>query len=191
MPTYVVLLRAVNVGGYGKLSMAEFRRLLEDLGFRNIETYIQSGNAVFDAAGPAAKVQAAVTAALQKLMGAKVDGVVRTHDDLLRVISQNPFAREAGEDGSRVAVSFLAAQAGAGAAAAFQAIVEKYPERRDRFHVAGEHIYFHFPQGAGETKVTGKALERAIGTPGTGRNWNTVLKLCAMSERPAGHKRNT
>ena len=57
--------------------------------------------------------------------------------------------------------------------------------------MAGEHIYFHFPDGAGETKFTGKALERAIGVPGTGRNWNTVLKLHEMSERQGTREEGT
>lgn len=183
MPTYIALLRAVNVGGYGKLSMAEFRKLLEGLGFKNVETYIQSGNAVFDAAGAASRVGAAMAAALETLTGTPVQVMLRTHEDLTRLIAANPFRKEAEADGARVHVSFLAGRALAGAEEAFRAIQEKYPQRRDRFHVAGEHIYFHFPEGAGETKFTGKALERAIGFPGTGRNWNTVLKLHAMSEK--------
>jgi uncharacterized protein (DUF1697 family) len=191
MPRYVVLLRAVNVGGYGKLSMSEFRKLLAGLAFKDVETYIQSGNAVFDAEGSADQVRAAIAAGLEKLMGARVDVMVRTHEDLSRVIAGNPFTEEAAADGARVHVSFLGGLAGAGAAAAFQAIQEKYPQRRDRFHVAGQHIYFHFPEGAGETKFTGKALERAIGVPGTGRNWNTVLKLHAMSEKQGPRERGT
>ena len=186
MPTYIALLRAVNVGGYGKLSMADFRKFLEGLGFENVQTYIQSGNAVFDAPGPGKKVGAAIAAGLEKLMGAKVDVIVRTHEELTRLIAANPFADEAAADGARVAVSFLAGEAAPAARPAFQAIQEKYPQRRDRFHVAGEHIYFHFPDGAGETKFTGKALERAIGVPGTARNWNTVLKLHEMSKRRNG-----
>ena len=183
MPTYIALLRAVNVGGYGKLSMAEFRKLLEGLGFKNVETYIQSGNAVFDAPGAAKRVGAAIAAGLETLVGAPVGVMLRTHDELTRVIAANPFAKEAAADGARVMVSFLAGPASEAAGPAFQAIQEKYPQRRDRFHVAEEHIYFHFPDGAGETKFTGKALERAIGFPGTVRNWNTVLKLHAMSKR--------
>jgi uncharacterized protein (DUF1697 family) len=190
MPTYIALLRAVNVGGYGKLSMADFRTLLVGLGFANVRTYIQSGNAVFDAPGSAANAGVAIAAGLQKLMGARVDVVVRTHEELTNLIAANPFAEEAA-DGARVAVSFLAGEAAPAARPAFQAIQEKYPQRRDRFHVAGEHIYFHFPEGAGETKFTGKALERAIGVPGTGRNWNTVLKLHEMSERQGTREQGT
>lgn len=182
MPTYVVLLRAVNVGGTGKLPMADFRKLLQELGFKNVQTYIQSGNAVFDASGSAARVKAAISAGLEKLLGSPAEVMVRTHQELSRLIAENPFAAEAAADGARVHVGFLAGPAAATALAAMTAIVEKYPQRRDRFHLAGDHIYFHFPDGAAETKFTGKTLDRAIGIPGTARNWNTVLKLHAMSK---------
>lgn len=180
MPVYIALLRAVNVGGYGKLAMADFRSLLEKLGYANVQTYIQSGNAVFEAGGKAADVARAVAAALEKHMGAAAGVIVRTHDELSRVIAGNPFATEAAADGARVHVAFLAGKAGPGAAAALQRIVDQYPKRRDRYHLAGDTIYFHFPDGAAETKFTGKSLDRAIGTIGTGRNWNTVLKLAQM-----------
>lgn len=181
MPTWIALLRAVNVGGYGKLSMADFRQLLEALGYKNVQTWIQSGNAVFDSPGPAAKVSAAIASALHKHTGAPVEVILRTHDQLTALIAANPFSKEAAADGSRVAVAFLAGQASPAAEPTLKSIQEKYPARRDRYHLAGNHIYFHFPDGAGETKFTGKAVDKAIGVPGTGRNWNTVLKLHSMS----------
>ena len=183
MPTHVILLRAVNVGGYGKLSMADLRKTLSALKFKNVETYIQSGNAVVDSDLPAIKVGPAIAGTLQKLTGAPVDVIVRTHDQLDKLIRANPFAPEAAADGARVHVAFLSAPAAPTARAALEAIVQKYPNRRDRFHLAGDHIYFHFPDGAADTKFTGKALDKAIGAVGTARNWNTVLKLHAMSKR--------
>ncbi|KAA6463363.1 DUF1697 domain-containing protein [Acidobacteria bacterium AB60] len=183
MRTYVALLRAVNVGGYGKLAMADFREVMKKLGYRNGETYIQSGNAVFDADGSKATVAGELEAALERHTGAPVGVILRTREELGRVIAGNPFAAEAAADGSKVHVAFLAGQALPTAKPALEAIVQKYPARRDRYHLAGDAIYFHFPDGAGETKFTGKALEKAIGAMGTGRNWNTVLKLFAMTER--------
>jgi uncharacterized protein (DUF1697 family) len=183
MPTYVALLRAVNVGGTGKLPMADFRKLLEGLGFKKVETYIQSGNAVFDATGSAAKVGAAIAAGLGKLVGVPVDVMIRTHEELSRVIDGNPFAAEAAADGARVHVAFLAGAAPAAAEAGLNRIVTQYPARRDRFHLAGDTLYLHLPDGAAETKFSGKTMDRALGIAATGRNWNTVLKLHAMSMR--------
>ena len=182
MTTYVILLRAVNLGGHGKLPMADFRKLLTALGFEKVETYIQSGNAVVDAKGSAASVAKAVTAGLEKLMGAPAGVVVRTHEQLDRLVRDNPFAAEAA-DGSKVHVSFLAGPCGPGAGPCLERIVAQYPKRRDRYHLAGEHIYLHLPDGAAETKFSGKTLDKAIGVMGTGRNWNTVLKLHSMSKR--------
>ena|SRR3569833_1497433 len=182
MSTYVILLRAVNVGGYGKLSMADFRKALSILGFRNVETYIQSGNAIVDTDSAPEEVKLAITTTLQKQTGAPVEVIIRTHDHLGKLIRENPFALES-VDGARVHVAFLSRPAAPTARTALESIVEKYPSRRDRYHLAGDHIYFHFPDGAADTKFTGKALDKAIGAAGTGRNWNTVLKLHAMSKR--------
>ena len=184
MAVFVALLRAVNVGGYGKLSMAELRGLLQKAGYDRVETYIQSGNAVFEARGTAATVQRAVAAALEKHTGAAVGVMIRTHEELSRVIAGNPFAAEAAADGARVHAVFLERAAPAGAAEGLQRIVEQYPARRDRFHLAGDTLYLHLPDGAAETKFTGKAMDRALGgVTGTARNWNTVVKLHGMSKK--------
>jgi uncharacterized protein (DUF1697 family) len=183
MPTYVVLLRAVNVAGYGKLPMADFRKMLTGLGFEKVETYIQSGNAVVDAKGSAATVAKAVAAGLEKLMGAPCGVVVRTHEQMDRIVRENPFSDEAIEKGSSVHVGFLGGLAGPLAAAGLDRVVTMYPKRRDRYHLAGDTLYLHLPDGAADTKFTGKALDKALGVMGTARNWNTVLKLHAMSKR--------
>lgn len=182
MPTYIILLRAVNVAGHGKLPMAEFRNMLLGLGYERVQTYIQSGNAVVDAKISANKVAKEVAAGLEKIIGAPVSVVVRTHEQLERIIRENPFADEA-VDGTKVHVAFLAGPAAGTAREALERIVAIYPKRRDRYFLAEEHIYFYLPDGAAETKFTGKALDKALGVKGTGRNWNTVLKLHEMSKR--------
>lgn len=183
MQTCIALLRAVNVGGTGKLPMADLRAVLKKLGYSNIETYIQSGNAVFDAAGKPAKIALDLAAALEKLVGTPVGVVIRTHEELHRIIAGNPFAAEAAADGARVHVGFLAGAAPATAKTGLDAIIAKYPARRDRYHLASDTLYLHLPDGAAETKFSGKPLDKALGVMGTARNWNTVLKLHAMSKR--------
>lgn len=183
MPTYIALLRAVNIGSTGKLPMADFRKLLADLGYRNVETYIQSGNAVFDAPGPAAKVAKAIAAALEKQMGAPCGVLIRTHDELEHVIANNPFETEASADGTKVHAVFLSATPAPSVAAGLDRIVTQYPARRDRYHVARDTLYLHLPDGAAESKFTAKTIDRILGTTGTARNWNTVLKVHAMSKR--------
>ena len=179
--THIALLRAVNLAGYGKLAMADFRALLEELGYTNVRTYIQSGNAIFDAPATPAQVARTIADALEKHMGARTDVLVRTHSALGRVIAANPYAAEAAADGSKVHVVFLGAPAPHSALAALDAIVARYPQRRDRYHLDKDHLYLHLPDGAAETKFTGRTLDRALPLPATARNWNTVLKLHSMS----------
>ncbi|HWA94921.1 MAG TPA: DUF1697 domain-containing protein [Terracidiphilus sp.] len=183
MPTHIALLRAINVGGYGKLAMADFRSLLAGLGYTNVETYIQSGNAVFDAKDTAASVHKAVTIALSNHMGTPAEVVLRSHSDLARIIDENPFAKEAAESGGRVHVGFLAGKTKPNAAAELERLVASYPTRCDSFHLTAGALYLHLPDGAADTKFTPRAVERALGVPSTARNWNTVLKLHAMSAR--------
>jgi uncharacterized protein (DUF1697 family) len=179
MPTYIALLRAVNVGGTGKLPMAAFRKLLEDLGYRNVETYIQSGNAVFDAPGPALKVIKALSAALEILVGSPIGLVLRTPDQLAQLIADNPYPAEARADGSRVFAVFLSAVPAPSAVPGLSRI----PIRNERFRLGGDTLYLHLPDGPVDTKFQVKALDRLLAVTCTARNWNTVLKLHAMSHR--------
>ena len=179
----VALLRAVNVGGHGKLAMADFRSLLAGLGYTNIETYIQSGNAVFDTRASASEVLKSLTTALTNHMGAPAEVILRTHADLTRVIAANPFAKEAAANGSRVHIGFLAGKASPDASAELERLAASYPTRCDSFHLTADALYLHTPDGAADTKFTPRAVERALGVPSTARNWNTVLKLHAMSAR--------
>jgi uncharacterized protein (DUF1697 family) len=179
MPTYIALLRAVNVGGTNKLPMADFRRMLAGLGYRRVETYIQSGNAVFDADAPIASVTKSVADGLARLVGRPVELILWSHDALTRAIAANPFATEAAADGARVHAMFLSAVPAAGADEGLKRI----PARNDRYHLAGDVLYLHLPDGAGESKFTVKTLDRILGVTSTARNWNTVLKLHEMSKR--------
>jgi len=183
MATFVILLRAVNVASTGRLPMADFRKLLADSGCTNIETYIQSGNAVVDAKGTAANLAKTIAAALQRYMGAPVPALVRTHAELDRMILANPFVVEAATEGARVHAVFLSASPAAAKAKELESIVAKYPARRDRYHLSGDTLYLHLPDGAGESKLTAQTLDRVLGVTATARNWNTVLKLHAMAKR--------
>jgi uncharacterized protein (DUF1697 family) len=183
MPTIVILLRAVNVGSTGKLPMADFRRILAGVGCINVETYIQSGNAVVDAKCSASSLTKMVAVSLEKYMGAPVPVIVRTHEELKRAIGANPFAAAAAADGARVHAVFLSGVPTAGRAAGLEQIVTKYPARRDRYHLAGDTLYLHLPDGAADSKFTAQTVDRVLGVRATARNWNTVLKLYAMSAR--------
>ncbi len=176
MNTYVVMLRAVNVGGTGKLPIAEFRAMLACLGYERVETYIQSGNAVFAAAAPRSRVLSDVAAGLKKLMGVAAEIQLRTRDDLAGIVSANPFAAEAEENGAKVHAVFLSAVPAASAGASLSTI----PPRNDRYHLNRDTLYLYLPEGAADTKFTARTLDRVLGVTATARNLNTVLKLHEM-----------
>jgi len=103
--------------------------------------------------------------------------------ELERIIAENPFSAEAAVDGARVHAVFLSAAPPPAKSKDLDQIVTKYPARRDRYHLAGDTLYLHLPDGAGESKFTAQSVDRILGVTGTARNWNTVLKLHAMSAR--------
>jgi uncharacterized protein (DUF1697 family) len=177
MTSYVALLRGVNVGGNKMVSMAELRDMLTKLGFADARTLLQSGNAVFR--GPVkapAKLEAQLEAAMSTHFGLSCDYHVRTAAELSEVIAANPLTAEAKKDPSRLLVSFYRAPLDKAAVKAAQAAITG-PEivRAD-----GRHLYMYFPDGQGNSKAA-IVVDRTLKVRGTGRNWNTVLKLAALA----------
>ena len=172
MTTYVALLRGVNVGGK-MVSMARLREMLESLGFADVQTLLQSGNAVFRApAKSGAALERQLESATAKHLGITCDYHVRTAGELQAAIDANPMTAQAEKDPSRFTVTFYKAPLDKAAVEAAQAAIEG-PEilRAD-----GRHLYIYWPDGQGRSKA-GVAVGRALKVQGTARNWNTVLKL--------------
>ncbi len=164
---HVALLRAVNVGGTGKLPMAELRAMCEGLGFTDVRTYIASGNVVFRADGDAKAVKAALEAALATYAGKPVGVMVRCHDELIAVLASNPFSDAAG---NRLLIVFLDEPPPPDALSCACNLVG------ERLALGKREIYIHYAAGMGDSKL--KLPAAAIGT---GRNLNTVTKLAEMS----------
>ena len=175
--TWIALLRGINVGGHRKVPMAELRELCARLRFEEVATYIQSGNVVFRAAqAKAAEVEAALARAIERRFGFDVSVMVRDVPELDAVVAGNPFLAEGVDDTSRLHVSFLGAEPPA-------AVAEEYRRLRlggDELRLVGREAYLHVPGGMGKSKLTPTFLERALGTPGTARNWRTVNTLLEM-----------
>jgi uncharacterized protein (DUF1697 family) len=163
MPLYIALIRAINVGGTGKLAMQDLRTICLDLGFRDVSTYIQSGNVVFRAEGTEAEVAAGLDAALAERLGV----VLRTPADMRQVLDDNPFAAM---EPSRVLVSFFSAPLPDDALNGLSA-----PDGEEAV-MRGREIYVHYPIGSGRSKFKLPALKA-----GTSRNINTVAKLVEIA----------
>jgi uncharacterized protein (DUF1697 family) len=177
MPRCAALLRAVNVGGTGKIAMADLRALAEELGLQRVQTVLQSGNLVFDApARGSGDLETTLSAELERRHGVRSEVMVRTAKDWDAVVAANPFPDETVRDPGRVIVLFLKAAAGATAVAALQAAIKG----RETVRGSGRAVYAYYPDGSGTSKLTVPVIEKALGTRATGRNWNTVQKIAAL-----------
>ncbi len=163
--TYIALLRGINVGGTGKLAMADLIRLCTGLGHTKVRTYIQSGNVIFESPQTEPAVQAALQQALHTHMGKPVDVFLRSTDQLKRVLAANPFRTQ---EPNKVHVIFL----------------HEPPAFAANTAITGEQLapglrelYVYYPLGQGQSKLklpTGKASAAA-------RNLNTVSKLIDLA----------
>ncbi|HWT13097.1 MAG TPA: DUF1697 domain-containing protein [Allosphingosinicella sp.] len=174
MERMVALLRAVNVGGR-KLPMAELRSLCGELGWEEVATYIQSGNVVFKATGTPAALEARLEKAIATQFGLEVPVIVRTAAQWAAYPPANPFP----EDPSN-RVMLLLAKAPPAAGAEERILARAVAGERVRR--VGDALWFHYPAGAGKSKLTPSLIDRAVGSPGTARNYNTVLRLAEMVE---------
>ena len=179
MTRFVALLRAVNVGGR-TLPMAALRELCEGLGWEKVETYIQSGNVVFEAKGQTAALETALERAIAKRFGFEAPAMIRTAAEWRTLLAANPFPKESAAEPNRV---FLGVPKGAVTAGTAERIAAK-AAAGERVRAAGGALWFHYPNGAGTSKLTPALIDRAAGCPVTARNWRTATKLEEMVANP-------
>ncbi len=172
MTRYVAMLRGVNVGGRARLSMADLRRIVADLGHVDVETYIQSGNVAFGSTAAASGLGPAIERRLRDELGLSAGVVVRSHAQLRAVLEGNPLSGK-GHDPARLHVTFLSARP----APARLTDVDPDAYRPDEFAVSGREVYVHCPTGYGRTKLNNTFFERALQVTATTRNWKTVVEL--------------
>ncbi len=153
--------------------MAELRRALEHEGLEAVRTYVASGNVVFSSGRERAVLAPLIERVVEDRFGVSSAIVLRTPKELERVLAAHPF----GTDTSRTYVTFLAGKP----AAAGVRRLEALDVEPDRAVVVGSDVFVHYPDGAGRPRLTGAQLERAIGVPGTSRNWRTVTRLAELA----------
>jgi uncharacterized protein (DUF1697 family) len=176
LTTHVVLLRAVNVGGRGKVAMADLRALLADLGFKAPRSLLQSGNLVFRSQPTGAALEALLEKEAQTRLGLAADFLVRTADEWAAIVAANPYPALARDDPSHLIVMPLKSPPDA---AGLEALRGWIPGR-ETIDAVGRELYVAYPDGIGTSKLTGAVIERRLGTRGTARNWNTATKLAAL-----------
>ena len=177
MPNHIALLRAINVGGRNLIGMSDLRDLLEGLGFAGAKTLLQSGNVVFRSdRQTGAALERLLEVETEKRFGIAVNYFARTAKEWEAVVARNPFREQAKCDPGHLLVVFLKEAPEAKTVKALQSAI-KGPEM---VRLDGKHLYAVYPAGVGTSKLTNALIERTLGTRGTGRNWNTILKLAAL-----------
>ena len=167
MSTFIALLRAVNVGGTGKLPMTELKRMCEAAGFTAVRTYIASGNVVFDSKKSAPQVKATLEAALLQYAGKPVQVMVRTAPELVEVLAGNPFPQAA--PNRTVAIVLDSAPPA-------DTLENLSGQQDEEVELGKREIYVHYGEGMGQSKLKIRAASE-----GTARNINTVAKLVQMA----------
>ena len=166
---YVALLRAVNVGGTGKLAMSDLKAMCLEAGFADVETYIASGNVVFQAKMSSEQAKAALKERLRRHFGKPVGVVIRTADELAAILATNPFKKE---PASKTIAIFLDEPPRS------DALQHATGRQREEMRLGAREIFVHYVDGIGRSKLAIPA-----GRNGTGRNMNTVAKLAAMAAK--------
>ena len=172
---WIVLLRGVNVGGHGKTPMAELRCALEEAGAENVETYIQSGNLIFDhPERDAAEIAEWISALIEVRFGHRPPALAFTQDELSQIIDANPY--DAADQPKFMHFHLFHGKPAGDPVVALSQIAQEGEEAT----LAPNCLYHWAPGGFGTSKIAVRA-ERAIGLPTTARNLNTMRKLIDLA----------
>jgi uncharacterized protein (DUF1697 family) len=172
---YALLIRGINVGTKNSLPMAELRAMLARIGCTDVQTYVQSGNAVFGTTLGAPELTAAIEAALDRYMGRPIDTTLRTHKQMKAIVEGNPFAKVATRP-QHLCVTFLSKSP----AKLEVARLHSQDFEPELFKIAGKEIYTWHPNGQGQSPLREALWKLPFRGAVTTRNWNTVSKLLGM-----------
>lgn len=173
MSRWVALLRGINVGGHNKIPMAELRELCNDIGWENVDTYIQSGNIVFSAAGSTAALEKELAEAIASHFGHRIHVIVRPAAAWPLYIRLNPFPEASESEPNRVMLALSKKPLPPDAAEN----LNKYTASGESIAQRTDSLWIHYASGSAKSRITPALLDRLAGSPVTTRNWRTVLKI--------------
>jgi uncharacterized protein (DUF1697 family) len=176
LTAYIAMLRGVNVGG-NTLKMEWLRRACEEIGLRDVRTYVQSGNIVFTSRLGAAKLKETLKVTVDAQTRLPVTVVLRSAAELAKIVAGNPFLKTEGVDVAKLHVTFLDKTPTKPALERLGALAGD----RDQYRLVGREVYLHCPINYGETKLSNTAIEKVLGIGATTRNWKTVTTLHEMA----------
>ena len=175
MKVYIALLRGINVGGHKKIPMAELRELLTKSALKNVKTYIQSGNVIFQSnQKDTLKLEAKIKKAIMTRFGFDVPVLIKSTENFQTIFDECPFEKE-----KKLNSYFVVLNESPEPDLIKEA--EKLTYENEEFIIKNECIYFHSSMGYGRTKFSMKIFERKLKVIGTSRNYNTMVKLLSLS----------
>ena len=180
---FVGLLRGINVGGHNKIRMSDLRSLCTEIGWDEVQSYIQSGNLVFSAAATAARLEVQLEESIERRFGLQIPVIVRDAEDWFGYVKSNPFPEASLKEPNQVTLALSKRTPKSDA-------TERLRERASNGESVvqtGNVLWIHFSGGSAKSKLSPTLLNRLVGSPVTARNWRTVLKL----EDLAGSRRAT
>lgn len=172
MARYAAFLRGINLARVNRLPMADLRAILDGLGYTDVATHLQSGNAVFTTGAKPAKVERDIEAAIRKERGLEVPCLVRTVDELRAVVDADPLG-DVATNPSRYFVVFLSAPP--------DEVTGDY--KPDEYRVIGREVYLWLPEGMRASKLAAAYTKKTSKAVATMRNWNTVTKTLELATR--------
>ena len=177
METYIALLRGINVSGQKKILMEDLRQLLASIGFKEVRTYIQSGNVVFNyKKTPHPKLAAMIEKAIKDHYQFDVPTIIRTSAELSAALDNNPHVKDADLNAKGIYIAFL--DSAPDKVDIDKTVAIQYPP--DQYLIDGDRVHIHYHLGAGTTKLTNTFFEKKLQRSATSRNLNTVRELIRM-----------
>ena len=179
MKKYIAILRGINVGGKRKILMADLKKTCAALGFKNVQTYIQSGNVIFDAAEePANALSQRLEHAVLQDYGFNVPVLIRSVNELKNLYQENPFLNLADADLNALHLTFLSEKPKPEALKK----INNQDYGPDFFELCENHVYLKIPGKYHESKLSNAFFEKKLRVTATTRNWKTLTKLIELAE---------
>ncbi len=179
LQTYISILRGINVSGQKLIKMDALRQMYKDIGFQSVQSYIQSGNVIFQSKDtPNSELEKTISSKISDVFGFDVPVLVLCLEEMKTIAANNPFVNVRHEDINFLYVTFLADVPN-------QSLIDKIRNEvktDDEFEAIGKAIYLFCPTGYGRTKLNNNVFESKLKTRATTRNWKTVLELVRMGE---------
>lgn len=175
--TWIALLRGINVSGKNQIAMPALRAVCAGLGWQEVQSYIQSGNLIFQAEGPAADLELQLEAAITEQFGLNIPAIIRAAAVWPAYLQGNPFPEASQAEPNRVMLTLARLPPR-------QDALARLRERAvggEQLAQAGDAIWVYYPAGAGATRLSPALFDRLVGSPVTARNWRTVQKLAELT----------